>query len=251
MKSMLQLCGRVVGRQLAPDNCVVPVLRLDRFHRLGGPGYFQINPFLERTLPPVSIGLRVGEFHFQEVQSQDNIPFNIRLTVLYQFVPDGLEARVTSQIVRLEPRQVEGIVRSYASQGLRRLAGRYPAMELSGSNALSAIEGDLAGFLNANLRALGLVPLRHGGILIKETIPPDKFKQTMLLARQHHVTLDALSQYRDRLNEMAIRAQFLAGLETFRGNLALLSTTDSLPPVGLSNLLNLPPLQPSGLSTKA
>ncbi|MCB8983386.1 MAG: SPFH domain-containing protein [Ardenticatenaceae bacterium] len=251
MKSMIQFFGRCVGKQLAPDNCVVPILRLDRFHRLGGPGYFQINPFMERTLSPVSVGLRVGEFSFQEVQSQDNIPFDIKLTVLYQFVPDGLDARVISQIVRLEPRKIEGIVRSYASQGLRRLAASYPAADLSGTAVLSAIERDLTGFLRGNLHALGLVPLRQGGILIKETVPPERFKQTMLLARQHHVTLDALSQYRDRLNEMAIRAQFLAGLERFQGNLALLSTTDSLPPVGLSNLLNLPPLQPSGLSSKA
>lgn len=251
MKSMLQFFGRCVGKQFAPDNCVVPVLRMDRFHRLAGPGYFQTNPFIEKTLPPVSIGLRVGEFRFLEVQSQDNIPFTIKLTVLYQFVPQGLDSKVVSQVVRLKPAKVEEIVRSYASQGLRRLAARYPAIELGGTTALLAIEQDLTGFLSANLRVLGLRPLRQGGILIKETIPPDKFRLTMLQARQHHVTLDALGQYKDRLNEMAIRAQFLAGLEAFQGNLALLSSMDGLPPANLSTMLGLPPLPPKNQGANA
>jgi hypothetical protein len=84
-------------------------------------------------------------------------------------------------------------------------------------------------YLRAELRVLGLVPLRNGGVLTKETIAPDKFKLTMLNVKRHEATLRMLGRYREMsLIEQAIRAEFLTGLEDREGNLTLLSPLDTM-----------------------
>ena len=92
---------------------------------------------------------------------------------------------------------------------------------------MTLIERDLTNYLRAQLRVLGLVTLRQGGVLIKETTPPEKFKMAMLAAKQHQITLQVLGDhYEGELIEQAIRAQFLAGIEGHEGNITLWSSLD-------------------------
>jgi regulator of protease activity HflC (stomatin/prohibitin superfamily) len=239
MKRLVQLVGKAIGFRFAPDNHVVPVLRLAQYHRLQNAGYFWVNPFLAETLAPISIGLRVADFKFNEVLSQDNIPFTINLTVLYQFDPHLPPRKTLAQLVRLPADTLQDIVKNYASQGLRRLASDYQAEALTGSSAMTHIECDLTHYLRAQLRILGLVPLRKGGVLIKETTPPEKFKLAMLAAKQHQLTLQVLGDhYEGELIEQAIRAQFLTGIEAHEGNVTLLSSLDGtalFPPYAVDN----------------
>ena len=76
MKRLCSFLGRLVGIHFAPDNHVVPVLRLEQYDCVKGPGFFWIMPLLERTLPAVKTSLYVGNFYFEEVLSKDNIPFS-------------------------------------------------------------------------------------------------------------------------------------------------------------------------------
>jgi hypothetical protein len=128
--------------------------------------------------------------------------------------------------VRLPAGKLHDIVEGYASQGLRRLASTFTAEELGGKTAVSNIENALTHFLKIQLGVLGLVPLRQGGILIKEVIAPEKFKQAMLHVHQHQATLQMLSKYPEKLIEQAIRTDFLTGLEDHSGNLTLFSSLD-------------------------
>ncbi len=218
---------KAAGIHFAPDNHIVPVLRLGQFHRVEKAGHFWINPFIEKTLPPISIGLQVGSYTFDEVLSQNNIPFSISLTVLFQFDPQLPSQSTLAQIIRLPSRTLQNIVRDYASQGLRRLAAVFNANQLAGRSTMLTMERDLTRHLRAQLHALGLVPLENGGILIKEVIAPIKFKQAMLAVQQHQVTLQLLSAYQgDVLVEQAIRAQFLMGIEGHKGDLNLWSSLD-------------------------
>ena len=227
MKRLVQVIGKIIGFRFAPDNHVVPVLQLERFNRIESPGYFWINPLLAETLSPISIGLRVGSFTFREVLSWDNIPFTINLTVLYQFDPSLPPTKTLAQLVRLPAKTLQDIVEDYASQGLRRLASEFKSELLAGNSAMTLIERDLTNYLRAQLRILGLVPLHKGGVLIKETTPPEKFKLAMLAAKQHQITLQVLGDYpKGELIEQAIRAQFLAGIEGHEGNITLWSSLD-------------------------
>lgn len=226
MKSVIKFVGKFVGFRFAPDNHIVPILRMEQFNRVEKAGYFWINPFIEQTLPPVSVGLQVGSFEFHEVLSRDNIPFTLKLTVLFQFDPSLPPAKVLAQVVRVPAEKLRDIVKDYASQGLRRLASEYKAEELGGKTAVSNIETHLADFLRVNLHVLGLVPLRQNGLLIKEIIAPEKFKQAMLHVKQHQATLEILRSYPEGLVAQAIRADFLTGLEDHHGNLTLFSSLD-------------------------
>lgn len=229
MKRLISALGRAIGIHFAPDNHVIPVLRLERFNRVEGPGYFWIIPIIERTLASMNTGIRVTNFAFAEVLSRDNIPFSVHLTVLFALDPTLPTREVTAQLVRVSDDGLRSIVQDYTSQGLRRLASRFIAEELCGESAISSIERDLTHYLRAELRILGLVPLRSSGVLIKETIAPDKFKLTMLNVKRHEATLRMLGRYREMsLIEQAIRAQFLTGLEDREGNLTLLSPLDTM-----------------------
>jgi regulator of protease activity HflC (stomatin/prohibitin superfamily) len=226
MKALAQSFGKFIGIRFAPDNKIVPVLRWEQFNRVEKGGYFWINPFIEEALPPISVGLQVGNFAFNEVLTADNIPFTVKLTVLFQFDPSLPPPSVLAQVVRLPANKLSDIVEDYASQGLRRLASTFTAEELGGKTAVSQIENSLRRFLKAQLNVLGLVPLRQGGILVKEVIAPEKFKQAMLHVHQHQATLQMLSHYPEKLIEQAIRTDFLTGLEDHSGNLTLFSSLD-------------------------
>ncbi|MBK8128918.1 MAG: SPFH domain-containing protein [bacterium] len=216
--------GKGIGLRFAPDNHVLPVLRFDQFQKLAGPGYFWINPWTQETLPPVSLGIRIGQYTFTDVVSADNIPHDINLTILYKLEPALVRLEALAQLVRLSDREVQKIVKDYASQGLRRLAALYMAESLTGRRETTAVERDLTNLLRSQLRPLGLQPLRQGGLLIKEIIPAPGFRQALLQAKQHQTTLRVLSAYKEsRLIEQAIRAQLVAGLQTQTGTVNLFS----------------------------
>jgi len=180
MKQLLSFLGRSIGFHFAPDNHVVPVLRLERYHRVEGPGFFWIRPLLERTLPPVKTSLYVGNFFFEEVLSQNNIPFNIQMTVLFTFNPHRARKEAAAMLTRGDEALLQLIVRDYANQGVRRLVSRFEAERLSRDTILASIERDLTRQLKAELHNLGIAPLPTGGVLIKETRSPESFRQTML-----------------------------------------------------------------------
>jgi hypothetical protein len=229
MRRLISALGRAIGIHFAPDNHVIPVLRLERFNRVKGPGYFWIIPIVERTLPPINTGIRVTNFIFEEVLSHDNIPFRFHLTVLFSFDPALPSKKVTTQLIRASDGVLQSIVQDFTNQGLRRLASRFDAQELCGEAAISTIERDLIHYLRSELRILGLVPLRSGGVLIKETVAPDRFKHTMLNVKRHEATLHVLGSYREiSLMDRAILAEFLTGLADREGNLTLLSPLDAM-----------------------
>jgi hypothetical protein len=186
-------------------------------------------PLFEQVLPPIKTSIHVGNFVFAEVLSCDNIPFTFYLTVLFSFKPNLALKDAAAQLVRGGNDLLQTIVKEYGNQGLRRLASRFKAEELCGAAAISGIERNLTHLLTAEMRTLGIAPLRHDGILIKETIAPDKFKQTMLNVRLHEATLRVLASYRElNLIKQAIQAEFVTGLEDLEGNLTLLSTFSPL-----------------------
>ncbi|GIK41147.1 MAG: hypothetical protein BroJett011_49800 [Chloroflexota bacterium] len=224
MKHLFAMLGRMLGLHFAPDNHVIPVLRLGRYHHVKEPGFFWIWPLVEQALPPVKTGLHVGNFTFDEVLSKDNIPFKIHLTVLFNFNPASAVRNAAAQLVKGGDDLLQIIVKDYTNQFLRRLASRYEAEELSSSPAMAAIEWHLTRLLSIQMRPLGLAPLKNGGILIKETIAPEKFKRAILQARRLMAISQSLASFPiPGLAEKAIQAGFVTGLEDFEGDLTLWS----------------------------
>ena len=222
MKRLLGKIGRFFGIYFAPDNHLVPVLRLGRFHRLETPGFFPVIPLIEEALPPVNFGVQVGDFMFEDVLSQDNIPFTIRMTVLFKF--DAREALpdVAAQLVQVEPYVLQNIVRDYANQGLRRIASTFRAEELSGAFARQEIEKNLTRYLKGQRKILGLFPV-DDGLLVKEITAPNKFNQSMVNVKGLGATMRELGRYRDiTLMELGTRAAFLNALGDREGDLTFM-----------------------------
>jgi regulator of protease activity HflC (stomatin/prohibitin superfamily) len=193
MKGLIKAVGRALGIGFTPDNHVTPVLRLGRYHRVAGTGYFWITPLFERTLPAVKTSLHVANFVFDEVLSKDNIPFKIQLTVLFTFQPNEADQNAVPQLVQGGDQLFQSIVKDYTNQSLRRLVSRFEAEKLCAEATMDAIERDLTDFLTDKMKMLGLAPLPAEGILIKEAIPPEKFKQTMLEAMYNETILKILT----------------------------------------------------------
>lgn len=87
------------------------------------------------------------------------------------------------------------IVRDYTNQGLRRLVVRYGSEALSNDVTMMLMEKNLAAYLTATLRPLGLAPLKHNGILLKELIAPAQFKHTMFDVKHDESILEVLRSY--------------------------------------------------------
>jgi|GEM_PF-4860577 len=230
MKRLIAMLGRMIGIYFTPDNYATPVLRLGRYHQVKKPGFCWIIPFFEQALPPVKISIYVGNFVFNEVLSKDNIPFQINLTVLFTFNPTSALKSAAAELVRGGDGLMQIIVKDYANQGLRRLAARYIAEDLGSTPVMSSIERNLTRLLTAEMRPLGIAPLKNDGLLIKEIYAPDKFKRAVLSARRIEDMLRALTAFPipATLTEQAIRAAFMTNLEDFENNpMLILSSLSS------------------------
>jgi hypothetical protein len=223
LKRLFAALGRIVGVHFAPDNHVIPVFRFGRYHRVGGPGFVLIMPLVEQALPPVKTSIHVGNFRFEEVLSKDNIPFEVWMTVLFTFDPTSALKSAAAMLVQSNENLLRIIVKDFTNQGLRRLVSRFKAEELCSGSTMSTIEQHLARLLTAELRILGIAPLKNDGILIKETIAPEKFKRTMLNVKQQESILEVLRSYPvAELVQLLNQVMFVNNLEDHPGNLALL-----------------------------
>jgi hypothetical protein len=240
MKDLIRWLAGLLGFYFVGDNQVVPVLRLGRFSRIKGPGFFWVMPFTDRPLKALNTGLRVAKFVFSDVLSRDNVPFKFHLTILFLFDPGLPSKKVAAQLVRATDELLQSIVQDYANQGLRRLAARFDAKDLGGQLATSTIERDLTRFLVFEMRSLGIAPLKNGGVIIKETIAPENFLLAMLNARRLETVLQSLAHFPvPGLIEQALQADFVMSLERLQGNLTLLSTLSPLEAVEPNYLLDL------------
>lgn len=219
MKRLIKALGRLLGIHFAPDNHVIPVLRWGLYHRAKGPGFVLSIPLIERALPQVKTSIYVANFLFEEVMSKDNIPFKIQMTVLFTFNPTSAVKNAAAVLVREKEDLFKTIMKDYANQGLRRLAARYKAEELTHDTPMLAMERNLTNFLAAELKPLGMAPLRSGGVLIKETIAPEKFKRGLLNAGRFEAMLQTLTGYHalGNLIQQAIQAGLVTGLEDMDG----------------------------------
>ncbi|HRQ41060.1 MAG TPA: SPFH domain-containing protein [Chloroflexota bacterium] len=225
IKKMVQIPAKWFGGRFAPDNHVVPVLRMERYHRLAGPGYFHINPMHETTLPAISLAVRLGEFKFEEVMSRDGIPFSIAVTVMFNFNPAHAIPAAQPQVVRAAPEMLAGVVRNHTEHGLRRQVARIEAETLYSGDTLANVERDLVRLLRTRLAMIGITPLDNG-VFIKETLAPTRFRESLLLAKQYQDTLRVLNGQQGELIEQAIRAGLVNGLEKNHGQVTLFSGLD-------------------------
>ena len=206
-----------------PDNHVSPVLRFGHYHRAEKSGYFWTIPLLERTLPSVKTSIYVANYTFRKVTSRDNIPFSIEMTVLFSFNPAVALKNAAAVLVRADENLLRAIVRDYTNRGLRRLAARYEAEQLRSTDSMSAIERDLTSHLRGEIQPLGIVPLRKGGLLIKEVVGSEKFEIAIVNARRLEVFLHALARFpAPGLVEQAIQAGFITNLEDLESDLTFL-----------------------------
>jgi hypothetical protein len=150
------------------------------------------------------------------------------MTILYKFDPGDTQPEIAAQLVRAPVDLLHLIVKDYASQGLRRLASTFKSDEIPHAFARAVIERDLSRFLIGQLAVLGISPLKEGGLLVKEIVPPEKFKQSMVNVRGLEATMRELVAYRSpALMEWGTLATFLTNLVDRQGEILF------MPPLSL------------------
>ncbi|MCK6630099.1 MAG: SPFH domain-containing protein [Anaerolineae bacterium] len=197
MKRLWTISRKVLSLEFTPDNHSTPVLRWGRYHHALKPGFNWVIPIIEQALPPLKTGLYVGNFAFEEVLSRDNIPFKIKMTVMFSFNPWTIDKSVAAQLMRGGESLLRTIAHEFANRRLRRLVAAYGAEELSRHEIVTAIETSLNGDLTQEMRGLGLKPLpnEESGVMLKEIVAPDTFKRTMMEVKHNEAILDILSSY--------------------------------------------------------
>jgi hypothetical protein len=225
---LIRFLGWSFGLRFVPYNYVKPVLRWGRFRRWGS-GFFWIIPLVEQTLKPIDTGVCKALLRFYTVMSQDNIPFEFYVTVLFAFKPDDqipykeLADRLVhlSQEQRLEP-VLKSMIQDHLSERLRNLVATIKAEEMCHDSTRIHIKHDLIHYLTMRLHDMGL-HLIGEGILIQEIMVPEKFQRIMLDVEQHNVILRKLNEYRDQpvLIDKAVQAELMDSLEERKGDLSI------------------------------
>jgi hypothetical protein len=227
---LVRALGWPLGLRFVTYNYIKPISRWGRFKRWGS-GYFWIIPLVEQTHSPIDIGVRKAQLNFNKVMSQDNIPFEFRLTVLFAFNPD-LKRQIPSKeladrfVIFSEQQQLDPVFKSmindYISERLRSYIATIKAEEVCHESTRFRIKHDLIHHLEVRLHDLGLI-LIGDGILIHEIMVPEKFQRMMLDAEQHEVILRSLSEYKDQpeLIDKAVQAEFLDSLEEHKGEVRI------------------------------
>jgi len=171
----------------------------------------------------------VEKLTFDKVVSQDNIPFDFRLTTIFEFRPELVDPTILARFVHRSETELvtrlRSIVHDFTSEGLRALAVKFKAEELRNDKTRFIIKRNLIQHLSSGLRSLGLVPVKDVGIIIRAIDGDQRFERTMLDVEQHEAILRILSHYKDNpeLIDEAVRAEMLACLTNLKGNLTLLS----------------------------
>lgn len=214
------------GVCLVAENSLVPIMRWSRFHRWAEAGYHPVWPIAEVSLTPISLGMRVGRFQFKEVTSRDNIPFSIQVVVRYHFDPRTAEPQAQKALAQVTAQALLDTVEDRAEQALRRKVSRFRAEEVAGQAAVVQIERDIFHFVSTTLRPMG-IHIPKDGVIIKETIAPEKFQQAMIQVRQHRMMMRAFREQHDaNVIEQALWADFLNRVETQENNITIFKPAD-------------------------
>ncbi len=214
------------GLCLVAENTLVPIMRWSRFHRWAEAGYHALWPIAEVSLPPISLGMRIGRFQFKEVISRDNIPFTMQVVIRYRFDPRTAEPQAQTALAQVTAQALLDTVEDRTEQALRRKVSRYRAEEVAGQAAVSQIERDIFHFVATTLRPMG-IHMTKDGVIVKETIAPEKFQQAVMQVRQHRMMMRAFREQHDaNVIDQALWADFLNRVETQENRITIFKPAD-------------------------
>jgi regulator of protease activity HflC (stomatin/prohibitin superfamily) len=213
MKKVLSFLAGLIGLHFVPENYKAAVTRFGMYHRARGPRFIWIIPFVERVENLVKIGMRFATFPIKQVLSNDGIPLDFELTVVYSFDPDSTSRPIAAQLVRLPDHILEDIVREYADKSLRQAVAQHNTGAICTGGAIAAIEQGVIGGLQARVRHLGLAPMAGGGVMIKEITPHGDFLETVLAAKEHEMILRVLTDYGAADVDQALLAEWVRGFK--------------------------------------
>jgi predicted CoA-binding protein len=217
-----------LGFRFTPDNHVTPVMRFDRFSHFLEAGWKWIG-FSQRTLPPISFGVRTGRYTVRGAVSQDNIPFEVDLVIRFNYDPrDALEV-IQSRVIYAPDKAWLDLVEDRASQKLRQLTSQISSDEMCEGRRRIWFEEQITAFVIEKVSAVGIT-LNPTSVIVGEIRAPVKFKQTMLQVRQHMEIMNVLARSEQNLAmiEQMIKAELISHLDGYRGNLTINSPLASL-----------------------
>jgi len=213
MKKVLSFLVGLIGFHFIPENHKAAVMRLGMYHRARGPGFIWIIPFVERVENIVKIGMRFATFLIKQVLSNDGIPLDFELTVIYNFDPDSTSRPIAAQLVRLPDHILENIVREYADKSLRQAVAQHSTEAICTGGAIADIERDVIEGLQARIRHLGLAPMADGGMMIKEITPRKDFLESILATKGYEMILKVLTGYPIADVDQALLAELVRGFK--------------------------------------
>lgn len=202
-----------------PDNHLTPIFQYKLFNRLAEPGFSPINPFVESAYPAIKTSIRVGNFLFDEALSDDSIPMEIQLTILFKFDPRGCDNKIIAQFALVGDEVFTAIIEDYARQGLMQLISRYRAEELKEARVQNEMKNALFRSVNADVAVLGLSIPVAGCITFQRLVPHARYVRTQLENANLFAKLKQLKLVDEKTVDLLVRTDALHTLEHIEGGM--------------------------------
>lgn len=229
--------GRAFGYGFTGDNKVAAVFVNGQYNRIVQ-GYYRINPIYEEVLPPISTGMRVGDYHVP-LLTKDN--FEVKWHIKVQFFFDLRKAVNPSVACTFIENTLIGIVSTRLQQILSLYVAKYNLAELNAESVRMVLAASAHQFINKKAEGAG-ISIPEDGVIFCEIDLPDSYHE--IVEEEHR--MDHLKEILAADGELSTQDKLIIAFSSNKGTGGEGNINGIMPTfLMLQNLMNQNPPRPA------
>lgn len=191
--SLALFFGRPFGLRWVPDNHLGVIYRMEMYHRLRGPGFFWISPFVESVNRQVNLGPDYISINIPNLNTRDGMQLEwLKVGLAFAFDPRRLPRHLALEYVKWSQGVVRLIVQDFATRALLAIIPNYFAEQICRGEVFDPIEDLLMDLL---IRYLDPLAIRPNLALVLEVAVPKSLQDTFTAVVKREVYTHDLSQF--------------------------------------------------------
>lgn len=244
-----------LGNQWVDEMHVCAILRENSYLECRGPLFFQYDGWRERMGPIIYIGLRFGNFTFDNLSSSDPMRVGVRVAATYSFNPQKVERKVAGALVTLGDDAFCNVVEGEILRWLRPSIAECTNQQIRRGDVFERINKYVL-FQLTNEPDLPRLGITTSKFQIQESLLPQELEEGFVKAARRAVDVQAVTSWENSefarhlaviLAEKTSGEQFLNAADIFTA----LGSMDSVkpPPKIIDATPGVPPTTPSGAAS--